>query len=114
MRKRYAGASAIVTGGGSGIGAALTRALVSAGSHVVCSDIDLPAATRVAGSVTGPGSARLDVTDSAAERNRGLLVTPRSARIAWRFGRIASGLVQKASARFVDQRRASFKTVEAS
>ena len=69
MSNRYAGASAIVTGGGSGIGAALTRALVAAGADVVCSDIDLPAATDVAGSATGAGSARaarLDVTDAAA------------------------------------------------
>lgn len=278
MSGRYAGASAIVTGGGSGIGAALTRALVAAGAHVVCTDIDLAAATGVATGVSGPGSARaarLDVTYAAAvqalvddvagehgsldlmfnnagivfggetedltldhwnaiidvnlrgvvhgvaaayplmvrqgsghivntasmgglmagglitsyvatkhavvglslalraegaskgvgvtvicpsavdtaildkgaiggfngrdyyltgqgvrrphppealaeetlaavERNRGLLVTPRTARMAWRFGRLAPGLVQKASARFVDQRRANFKTVEAS
>ena len=278
MNGRYAGKSAIVTGGGSGIGAAITRALVDAGAHVVCTDIDLLAATEVSDGVSGPGSARparLDVTDAAAvqslvddvagehesldlmfnnagivfggetedltldhwnaiidvnlrgvvhgvaaayplmvrqgaghivntasmgglmaaglitsyvatkhavvglslalrsegaskgvgvtvicpaavdtpildkgaiggfngrdyyltgqgvrrphppealaaetlaavERNRGLLVTPRSARVAWRVGRLAPGFVQKASARFVDQRRASFKTTEAS
>lgn len=275
---RYDGASAIVTGGGSGIGAALTRALVRAGAHVVCSDLVPDAAERVAASAAGPGRARavrLDVTDAAAvralvddvagqhgsldlmfnnagivfggeteelsldhwnaiidvnlrgvvhgvaaayplmvrqgsghivntasmgglmaaglitsyvatkhavvglslalrsegaskgvgvtvvcpsavdtpildkgaigafngrdyyltgqgvrrphppealaaetlaavERNRGLLVTPRSARVAWRVGRLAPRLVQKASARFVDQRRASFASLEAS
>ena len=277
MSSRYVGARTIVTGGGSGIGAALTRALVAAGADVVCSDIDLAAATGVATSINGPGSARaarLDVTDAAAvqalvdevagehgsldlmfnnagivfggeteeltldhwnaiidvnirgvvhgvaaayplmvrqgsghivntasmgglmasglitsyiatkhavvglslalraegaskgvgvtaicpsavdtpildkgaiggfngrdyfltgqglrrplppetlaaetlaavEHNRGLLVTPRSARIAWRVGRLAPRLVQKASARFVDQRRANFETVAA-
>lgn len=68
------GSSAIVTGGGSGIGAALVDALVVAGSHVVVADIDLEAARRVAegagaGGTPGRGSARavrLDVTDAAA------------------------------------------------
>ncbi|NPC98908.1 SDR family oxidoreductase [Nocardioides sp. zg-DK7169] len=67
---RYAGCSAIVTGAGSGVGAALSRALVGAGAHVVLADLDEQAATRVAGTLTaGPGTARaarLDVTDAAA------------------------------------------------
>lgn len=65
----YAGRSAVVTGGGSGIGAALTRALVAAGAHVTVADLDLPAAEAVASSVRGPGTAvavLLDVTDAAA------------------------------------------------
>lgn len=65
----YAGKSAVVTGGGSGIGAALTRALVSAGAHVTCTDIDPEAAEAVAATALGPGSAvarGLDVTDSQA------------------------------------------------
>lgn len=65
------GCSALVTGGGSGIGAALTRALVEAGADVHCTDIDEAAAAAVVASVGGPGSAtaaRLDVTDAAAFR----------------------------------------------
>jgi NAD(P)-dependent dehydrogenase (short-subunit alcohol dehydrogenase family) len=65
----FAGKTAIVTGAGSGIGVALTRALVAAGADVVCADLDEVAASRTAGTVTGPGSARaaaLDVTDAAA------------------------------------------------
>lgn len=65
------GTSAIVTGGGSGIGAALTRALVARGADVVCADIDLDAAERVVAGLNGPGTARsahLDVTDAAAVR----------------------------------------------
>ncbi len=63
------GRTALVTGGGSGIGAALTRALVRDGVHVVCADLDLAAATLVAGSVSGPGSAvarEVDVTSAEA------------------------------------------------
>jgi NAD(P)-dependent dehydrogenase (short-subunit alcohol dehydrogenase family) len=62
------GKQAIVTGAGSGIGAALVRALVAAGADVVCTDIDDEAAERTAGKAAGPGaarSARLDVTDAA-------------------------------------------------
>ncbi len=61
--------TAIVTGGGSGIGAALTRALVADGAHVVCADVDLAAAASVAAAATaaGPGTATarsVDVTSA--------------------------------------------------
>lgn len=64
-----AGRSAIVTGGGSGIGAALTRALVREGAHVLCADLDLAAAQSVAAGVSGPGTAtarQVDVTSADA------------------------------------------------
>src|SRR4051812_49659220 len=58
---------AIVTGAGSGIGAALCRALVAAGAHVVCTDIDGDAAAGTAASLgANARAARLDVTDAAA------------------------------------------------
>lgn len=66
MNEQLRGKTAIVTGAGSGIGLSLTRALVSAGAHVVCADIDAEAAKRAA---SGSGSARalvLDVTNAAA------------------------------------------------
>jgi NAD(P)-dependent dehydrogenase (short-subunit alcohol dehydrogenase family) len=61
----FAGKQAIVTGAGSGIGAALCRALVSAGADVVCTDIDGDAAERTAAALDAR-SAGLDVTDAAA------------------------------------------------
>jgi NAD(P)-dependent dehydrogenase (short-subunit alcohol dehydrogenase family) len=63
------GRSAVVTGGGSGIGAALTRRLVSAGAHVTVADVDVDAAQHVVDSLEGPGTAiavPLDVRDAAA------------------------------------------------
>jgi NAD(P)-dependent dehydrogenase (short-subunit alcohol dehydrogenase family) len=71
VERLIAGRSAIVTGGGSGVGAALTRALVGAGAHVVCADLDAAAAENVVAGVEGPGSARaarLDVTDADSVR----------------------------------------------
>lgn len=65
----FTGKQAIVTGGGSGIGAALCRALVAAGADVLCADIDGAAAAKTVEGLPRPGAARaavLDVTDAAA------------------------------------------------
>ncbi|BCI54703.1 short-chain dehydrogenase [Mycolicibacterium litorale] len=61
----FAGKQAIVTGAGSGIGAALCRALAAAGADVVCTDIDAGAAEATARGL-GARWAHLDVTDAAA------------------------------------------------
>src|SRR5215469_16417765 len=66
----FAGKAAIVTGGGSGIGAAIARALAARGATVVIADIDEPAAKAVAGAINAAGGqasiAVLDVRDAVA------------------------------------------------
>lgn len=65
--------TAVVTGGASGIGAALARALVSRGDSVVIADLDAAGASALAAQLSdqGPGRARaeaLDVRDADAVR----------------------------------------------
>lgn len=68
--RTYGGAVAIVTGGASGIGRALGRALAARGAEVVLADLRLAAAEQVAADINGLGGKAsawsLDVTDSAA------------------------------------------------
>lgn len=54
-RKRSRGADAVVTGAGSGIGAAFAAELASRGSRVVCSDIDENAAHTTAEAISAEG-----------------------------------------------------------
>ena len=64
------GKCVVVTGGGSGLGAALCHALAGAGAAVVAADVREDAADRIATSVRGAGgqcvATRLDVGDAAA------------------------------------------------
>lgn len=66
----FEGKVAIVTGGGSGIGAATVTALGARGARVVVADFDLPAAERIAKVVTDAGGAatavKVDVADPAS------------------------------------------------
>jgi NAD(P)-dependent dehydrogenase (short-subunit alcohol dehydrogenase family) len=58
--------AALVTGAGSGIGAACAARLARDGSTVVCADRDVTAARRTAAGLPGAVAVELDVTDEAA------------------------------------------------
>jgi NAD(P)-dependent dehydrogenase (short-subunit alcohol dehydrogenase family) len=60
--KRFEGKVALVTGGGSGIGHAVTVRLVAEGARVVIADIDEEAGERVAGASEGVTFVRTDVS----------------------------------------------------
>jgi NAD(P)-dependent dehydrogenase (short-subunit alcohol dehydrogenase family) len=73
--KSFAGKSAIVTGGASGIGRAIGAQLVASGANVILADLDGDAASRAAHDITPvpgrPGSiagVHLDTRDEAAFR----------------------------------------------
>lgn len=55
MTYDFAGKSAIVTGGASGIGAAIMRQLARAGARVLVADLDMSAAEAIAAEVTAAG-----------------------------------------------------------
>jgi NAD(P)-dependent dehydrogenase (short-subunit alcohol dehydrogenase family) len=82
----FAGKHAIVTGAGSGIGAALCRALAAAGADVLCTDIDAEAAERTASTLgANVRAARLDVTDAAAVQTAVDAVIDRAGRLDLMF-----------------------------
>jgi 2-hydroxycyclohexanecarboxyl-CoA dehydrogenase len=60
---RLDGRHAFISGGANGIGASIVRSFAAVGAHVVIADLDLVAATELAGQV-GAVAAKLDVTDA--------------------------------------------------
>jgi 3(or 17)beta-hydroxysteroid dehydrogenase len=66
---RFSGRTALVTGAGSGIGAACAIALASEGAAVICTDIDSVAAEQTASVIEhAGGTARAVALDVASER----------------------------------------------
>ncbi|EID13605.1 short chain dehydrogenase/reductase family oxidoreductase [Mycobacterium xenopi RIVM700367] len=66
-KKTTHGASAVVTGAGSGIGAAFAVELARRGGAVVCSDIDEAAATKTAETIAGQGGKALAISCDVSE-----------------------------------------------
>jgi 2-hydroxycyclohexanecarboxyl-CoA dehydrogenase len=64
---RLEGRKALVTGGASGIGAAIARRLAAEGAEVTIGDVNLEGAKEVAGEISGLGI-ELDVTDLDSAR----------------------------------------------
>jgi meso-butanediol dehydrogenase / (S,S)-butanediol dehydrogenase / diacetyl reductase len=54
---------AVVTGAGSGIGAAIAHELARHGHHVIVTDVDIASAIETAGAIEGAEARSLDVTD---------------------------------------------------
>lgn len=66
MTGRLEGKVALVTGAGSGLGAAIARRFATEGARVIVSDVDLAAAGEVANGMAGDRTAlRIDVADPA-------------------------------------------------
>jgi meso-butanediol dehydrogenase/(S,S)-butanediol dehydrogenase/diacetyl reductase len=70
MDGRMSGRSVVVTGGASGIGAAIARGLAAEGASVAIADLDLDAGRRVCDEITAQGGSaialRVDVTSREA------------------------------------------------
>jgi NAD(P)-dependent dehydrogenase (short-subunit alcohol dehydrogenase family) len=66
--RELSGKVAVVTGGGSGIGRGMALAFADAGMRVVVSDIELPAAEKVAAEIRGSGKTALAVQTDVAKR----------------------------------------------
>ncbi len=90
--RTYDGAVAFITGGASGIGASLGRALVSAGARVILADRD--SANQVAAGLGAPAEAvTLDVRDAAAVEESIAAAWTRHGRLDYLFNNAGTAVV---------------------
>ena len=79
------GRSAIVTGGGSGIGEGIARGLAQAGAKVCIADISSPALERVVGEITAKGGVAIGVQTDVSKAES---VAAMCQQVVDKFGRI--------------------------
>lgn len=79
--RSVAGAGVVVTGAGSGIGAALARRFAALGARVVVNDVREQAAADVAASCAGPGQATAVGGDAASEQGVAALIDAARAKL---------------------------------
>lgn len=102
----FSGATAVITGGASGIGRALAEELAKCGSEVILADLQLELAEEVALSIQASGgkakAVKLDVTDFSAVENLLQDTVERTGKLNFMFnnagiflgGRLASTLLR--------------------
>jgi NAD(P)-dependent dehydrogenase (short-subunit alcohol dehydrogenase family) len=92
----FTGKTAIITGGASGIGLAVSKELARHGAHVVIADINGPAVEKAAESISKEGSkaraVRLDVTDVNAVKKLVDDVVSRNGRLDYLFNNAGIGV----------------------
>jgi NAD(P)-dependent dehydrogenase (short-subunit alcohol dehydrogenase family) len=90
--RTYGGAVVVISGGASGIGAALARALAGGGATVVLADRDLDGAARLAAELPRAEAAALDVRDASAFDALLAGVMERHGRLDYLFNNAGTGV----------------------
>lgn len=94
---RWMGSTAIITGGGSGIGRALAAAVVARGGYVYLADVDLAAARSAASQIGDQASAlQLDVRDGDAFKKCVESVVKQRSRLDYLFNNAGMGIAGEA------------------
>jgi len=90
--RTFEGAVALITGGASGIGAALARALAAKGATLILADRDYDDAVRVAAGLPRAEAAPLDVRDAAAFDGLVASVMRQHGRLDYLFNNAGTGV----------------------